>query len=89
MNDYVFDRLVLFTCVNSSQALGEGIFAGTKITPKALVQTLTFEEPSNVPVPAQRGKTLGQSVSTVDTIIYLLRMVQWKCTDSYEVQSAT
>lgn len=34
-----------------------GIFAGTKITPEALVQTLKFEEPPDVPIPAQKGKT--------------------------------
>ncbi|XP_045918054.1 protein FAM207A [Micropterus dolomieu] len=32
-----------------------GIFAGTKITPEALVQTLKFEEPPDVPVPAKKG----------------------------------
>ncbi|KAE8278726.1 hypothetical protein D5F01_LYC23645 [Larimichthys crocea] len=32
-----------------------GIFAGTKITPEALVQTLKFEEPPDVPVPVQKG----------------------------------
>lgn len=34
-----------------------GIFAGTQISPEALVQTLTFEEPSNdTGTPAQKGK---------------------------------
>ncbi|KAM9334080.1 ribosome biogenesis protein SLX9 homolog [Symphorus nematophorus] len=32
-----------------------GIFAGTKITPEALVQTLKFEEAPDVPTPAQKG----------------------------------
>nr|XP_046238504.1 protein FAM207A [Scatophagus argus] len=31
-----------------------GIFAGTKIAPEALVQTLKFEEPPDVPIPAKR-----------------------------------
>ncbi|XP_042372851.1 protein FAM207A [Plectropomus leopardus] len=35
-----------------------GIFAGTNITPEALVQTLKFEDPPDVPVPAKKGKTL-------------------------------
>ncbi|XP_059183594.1 protein FAM207A [Centropristis striata] len=42
------------------QVLGEGlfpsgIFAGTKISPEVLVQTLKFEEPPHVPVPAKKG----------------------------------
>ncbi|XP_035533886.1 protein FAM207A [Morone saxatilis] len=45
---------------NVKQALAgssfpSGIFAGTKITPEALVQTLKFEEPPDVPTPAQKG----------------------------------
>ncbi|XP_044043991.1 protein FAM207A isoform X1 [Siniperca chuatsi] len=45
---------------NVKQALAEssfptGIFAGTKITPEALVQTLKFEEPPEVPTPAKKG----------------------------------
>ncbi|XP_056287662.1 protein FAM207A [Pseudoliparis swirei] len=32
-----------------------GIFAGTRITPEALVQTLKFEDPPDAPVPAQKG----------------------------------
>lgn len=45
---------------NVKQAAAEssfpsGIFAGTKITPEALVQTLKFEEPPDVPIPAQKG----------------------------------
>ncbi|KAM7365221.1 hypothetical protein PAMP_016167 [Pampus punctatissimus] len=32
-----------------------GIFAGTKISPEALVQTLKFEEPPEVPIPAKKG----------------------------------
>ncbi|XP_073351523.1 ribosome biogenesis protein SLX9 homolog [Pagrus major] len=45
---------------NVKQAVAEssfpsGIFAGTKITPEALVQTLKFEEPPDVPIPAQKG----------------------------------
>ncbi|XP_044043992.1 protein FAM207A isoform X2 [Siniperca chuatsi] len=44
---------------NVKQALAEssfptGIFAGTKITPEALVQTLKFEEPPEVPTPAKK-----------------------------------
>uniref|UniRef100_A0A3Q0THC6 SLX9 ribosome biogenesis factor n=1 Tax=Amphilophus citrinellus TaxID=61819 RepID=A0A3Q0THC6_AMPCI len=31
------------------------IFAGTKISPEALVQTLKFEEPPNVPTPLTKG----------------------------------
>ncbi|XP_030006455.1 ribosome biogenesis protein SLX9 homolog isoform X1 [Sphaeramia orbicularis] len=31
-----------------------GIFAGTKITPEALVQTLKLEQPPDVPVPAKK-----------------------------------
>lgn len=47
--------------VNVKQVLAEssfptGIFAGTKITPEALVQTLKYEEPQNVPTPLpQKG----------------------------------
>lgn len=42
------------------QVLGQeifpsGIFAGTKITPEALVQTLKFKEPPDVPVPAKKA----------------------------------
>ncbi|XP_039979064.1 protein FAM207A isoform X1 [Xiphias gladius] len=42
------------------QALAEssfptGIFAGTKITPEALVQTLKFEETPDVTIPAKKG----------------------------------
>lgn len=42
------------------QALGQdifpsGIFACTNISPEALVQTLKFEEPPDVPVPAKKG----------------------------------
>lgn len=45
---------------NAKQALREssfpaGIFAGTNITPEALVQTLKFEEPPDVPIPVQKG----------------------------------
>lgn len=45
--------------LNSSQGhldscLRNGIFAGTKITPEALEQTLKFE-PQDVPAPAPRG----------------------------------
>uniref|UniRef100_UPI0037E87284 ribosome biogenesis protein SLX9 homolog n=1 Tax=Semicossyphus pulcher TaxID=241346 RepID=UPI0037E87284 len=48
------------TSTNVKQAAAEssfpaGIFAGTKITPEVLVQTLTFEEPPDVPTPAQKG----------------------------------
>lgn len=32
-----------------------GIFAGTKISPEALKQTLKFEEPPDVPTPAHKG----------------------------------
>ncbi|XP_008288263.1 protein FAM207A-like [Stegastes partitus] len=32
-----------------------GIFSGTKISPEALVQTLKFEEPPDVPAPAKKG----------------------------------
>lgn len=32
-----------------------GIFASTKISPEALVQTLKFEEPPDVPTPAKKG----------------------------------
>uniref|UniRef100_A0A3Q3FVJ5 SLX9 ribosome biogenesis factor n=1 Tax=Labrus bergylta TaxID=56723 RepID=A0A3Q3FVJ5_9LABR len=32
-----------------------GIFAGTKITPENLVQTLKFEDPPDVPTPVQKG----------------------------------
>ncbi|XP_071320686.1 ribosome biogenesis protein SLX9 homolog [Trachinotus anak] len=32
-----------------------GIFAGTKITPEALVQTLKCEESADVPIPAKKG----------------------------------
>lgn len=44
----------------AKQPLGEisfpsGIFAGTRITPEALVQTLKFEDPPDVPIPAQKG----------------------------------
>lgn len=31
------------------------IFAGTKISPEALIQTLKFEEPPNVPTPVTKG----------------------------------
>ncbi|XP_047432078.1 protein FAM207A [Mugil cephalus] len=34
-----------------------GIFAGTKISPEALVQTLKFEDPPDVPMPAKTGET--------------------------------
>lgn len=38
-------------------SLPSGIFAGTQISPEALVQTLKFEEPSNDTVtPAKKGK---------------------------------
>ncbi|XP_076579157.1 ribosome biogenesis protein SLX9 homolog [Chaetodon auriga] len=45
---------------NVKQVLAEssfpaGVFAGTKISQEALVQTLTFEKPPDVPVPAQKG----------------------------------
>ncbi|XP_068446453.1 ribosome biogenesis protein SLX9 homolog [Clinocottus analis] len=44
----------------AKQPVGEisfpsGIFAGTRITPEALVQTLKFEDPPDVPIPAQKG----------------------------------
>lgn len=46
------------TCqVAAESSFPSGIFAGTKITPEALVQTLKFEEPPDVPIPAQKGKT--------------------------------
>ncbi|XP_053170475.1 protein FAM207A isoform X1 [Scomber japonicus] len=32
-----------------------GIFAGTKISPEALVQTLKFEKPPEVPIPEKKG----------------------------------
>lgn len=32
-----------------------GIFAGTKISPEALVQTLKFEKPPEIPIPAKKG----------------------------------
>lgn len=35
-----------------------GIFAGTKISPEALKQTLKFEEPPDVPTPAQKGNII-------------------------------
>ncbi|XP_034407863.1 protein FAM207A [Cyclopterus lumpus] len=45
---------------SENQPLGEicfpsGIFAGTRITPEALVQTLKFEDPPDAPLPAQKG----------------------------------
>ncbi|KAK9523793.1 hypothetical protein VZT92_017686 [Zoarces viviparus] len=45
---------------NNEQPLGavsfpSGIFAGTRISPEALVQTLRFEEPPDEPLPAQKG----------------------------------
>lgn len=51
--------------MNMSQPPGEsafptGIFAGTKITPGELVQTLKLEEPPRVsasPTPVQKGKS--------------------------------
>lgn len=51
--------------MNMSQPPGESafpteIFAGTKITPDALVQTLKLEEPpyvSTSPTPVQKGKS--------------------------------
>lgn len=39
----------------AESAFPTGIFAGTKITPEALVQTLKFEEPPDVPEPAKKG----------------------------------
>ncbi|XP_028254349.1 ribosome biogenesis protein SLX9 homolog [Parambassis ranga] len=41
--------------VLSETSFPSGIFAGTKISPEALVQTLKFEEPPHVPTPAKKG----------------------------------
>lgn len=51
-----------------SQPLGQisfpsGIFAGTKITAEALVQTLRFEEPPDAPPPARTGKTFPVNIT--------------------------
>ncbi|XP_054479975.1 protein FAM207A [Anoplopoma fimbria] len=48
------------SCSHVTQPLGEicfpsGIFAGTKITREALVQTLKLEEPPDAPPPAPKG----------------------------------
>ncbi|XP_060888414.1 protein FAM207A [Labrus mixtus] len=48
------------TSTDVKQTLAEssfpaGIFAGTKITPENLVQTLKFEDPPDVPTPVQKG----------------------------------
>lgn len=53
---------------NTLQPPGEGafptgIFAGTKITPDALVQTLKLEEPPRLftsPTPVQKGRTCSE-----------------------------
>uniref|UniRef100_A0A673A9T2 Family with sequence similarity 207 member A n=1 Tax=Sphaeramia orbicularis TaxID=375764 RepID=A0A673A9T2_9TELE len=39
---------------NVHNSFPTGIFAGTKITPEALVQTLKLEQPPDVPVPAKK-----------------------------------
>lgn len=41
--------------VLAQSSFPSGIFAGTKISPEALVQTLKFEEPPDVPTPAKKG----------------------------------
>lgn len=67
----VLNKMWCFTCLcfsSCEQPPGEsafptGIFAGTKITPDTLVQTLKLEEPPCVsasPTPAQKGKSPNQ-----------------------------